>query len=173
MVLQHVSEAWKIAPEIAASGFPVSLIVLDSPGGKLEAMDVSNRNGAALEKAGVLVGFHTDDNVTDSRHFLRSAAFAVRDGMSRAKALEAVTIAGAKMLELQDRIGSLEAGKEADFILLSGDPLSVNTKVLETYVEGKKVFDRSDPKDLLFAIGGYGASRGDELHLDGFDEEED
>jgi cytosine/adenosine deaminase-related metal-dependent hydrolase len=77
------------------------------------------------------------------------------------------------MLELQDRIGSLEAGKEADFILLSGDPLSVYTKVLETYVEGKRVFDRSDPKDLLFAIGGYGASRGDESHLDGVDEEED
>ncbi len=173
MVLQHVSEAWKVAPEIAASGFPVSLIVLDSPGGKLEAMDVSNRNGAVLEKAGVLVGFHTDDSVTDSRHFLRSAAFAVRDGMSREKALEALTIAGAKMLDLQDRIGSLEAGKEADFILLSGDPLSVYTKVLETYVEGKKVFDRSDPKDLLFATGGYGASRGDELHLDGFDEEEE
>ena len=172
MVLQHVSEAWKIAPEIAASGFPVSLIVIDSPGGKLEAMDLSNRNGAVLEKAGVLVGFHTDDSITDSRHFLRSAAFAVREGMSRAKALEALTISGAKMLELQDRIGSLEAGKEADFILLSGDPLSVYTKVLETYVEGKRVFDRSDPKDLLFATGGYGASRGDELHLDG-DEEED
>jgi imidazolonepropionase-like amidohydrolase len=172
MVLQHVSEAWKIGPEIAASGFPVSLIVIDSPGGKLEVMDLSNRNGAVLEKAGVLVGFHTDDSITDSRHFLRSAAFAVREGMSRAKALEALTISGAKMLELQDRIGSLEAGKEADFILLSGDPLSVYTKVLETYVEGKRVFDRSDPKDLLFATGGYGASRGDELHLDG-DEEED
>ena len=64
--------------EIAASGFPVSLIVIDSPGGKLEAMDLSNRNGAVLEKAGVLVGFHTDDGVTDSRHFLRSAAFALR-----------------------------------------------------------------------------------------------
>lgn len=171
MVLQHVSDAWKVAPEIAASGFPVSLIVLDSPGGKLEAMDVSNRNGAVLEKAGVLTGFHTDDGVTDSRHFLRSAALAVRDGMSRAKALEALTIAGARMLELQDRVGSLEAGKEADFIVLSGDPLSVYTKVLETYVEGKKVFDRADPKDLLFATGGYGASRGDELHLDCFTEE--
>jgi imidazolonepropionase-like amidohydrolase len=171
MVLQHVSEAWKVAPEIAASGFPVSSIVLDSPGGKLEAMDVSNRNGAVLEKAGVLVGFHTDDGVTDSRHFLRSAAFAVRDGMSREKALEALTIAGAKMLDLQARIGSLETGKEADFILLSGDPFSVYTKVLETFVEGKRVFDRTDPKDFLFATGGYGASRGDELHLDCFDEE--
>ncbi|HEU0006245.1 MAG TPA: amidohydrolase family protein, partial [Terriglobia bacterium] len=98
-------------------------------------------------------------------------AFAVRDGMSREKALEALTIAGAKMLDLQGRIGSLEAGKDADFILLSGDPLSVYSKVLETYVEGKKVFDRSDPKDLLFATGGYGASRSDELHLDCFDEE--
>jgi hypothetical protein len=53
-----------------------------------------------------------------------------------------------------DRVA--EAGKDADFILLSGDPPSVYSKVLETYVEGKKVFDRSDPKDLLFATGGCG-----------------
>ena len=74
------------------------------------------------------------------------------------------------MLDLQDRVGSLEAGKEADFILLSGDPLSVYAKVLETYVEGKKVFDRKDPKDLLLATGGYGASRDRTSQVD-FEEE--
>lgn len=173
MVLQHVSEAWKVAPEIAASGFPCSIIVIDSPGGKLEAADLRSTNGAVLEKAGVLVGFHTDDGITDSRLFLRSAALAVRFGMSRAGALYALTLAGARMLDLQDRIGSLEAGKDADFILLSGDPLSVYTKVLETYVEGKKVFDRKDPKDLLFATGGYGASRDELSHAACFDGEDD
>ena len=62
------------------------------------------------------------------------------------------------MLGLQDRVGSLQAGKDADFIVLDGDPFSVYTKVLETYVEGIKVFDRSDPDDRLYAEGGYGAS---------------
>ena len=157
VVLHHVSEGWKVADEIAKAGVPCSVIVVDSPGGKLEAVDMTFRTGAALEKAGVQVAFHTDDWITDSRVFARSAALAVRAGMSREGALRALTLAGAKMLDLGDRIGSLEAGKDADFVILDGDPLSVYTKVLETYVEGQKVFDRSDPKDYLYAVGGYGA----------------
>jgi imidazolonepropionase-like amidohydrolase len=171
MVLQHVSEAWKVAPEIAASGFPSSIIVIDSPGGKLEAADLRSTNGAVLERVGALVGFHTDDSITDSRLFLRSAALAVRYGMSREKALYGMTLAGARMMDLEARIGSLETGKDADFVVLSGDPLSVYTKVLQTYVDGTKVFDRNDPKDLLYATGGYGASRDEHGQVDCFDGE--
>ncbi|HEX7051365.1 MAG TPA: amidohydrolase family protein [Longimicrobiales bacterium] len=159
LVLHHVSEAWKITDEIAASGFPASIIVLDAPGGKLEAMDIRMTNGAALEEAGVLVGFHTDDGITDSRFFLRSAALAVRAGMSRGAALYAMTMAGARMLDLDERIGSLEPGKDADFIILSGDPLSVYTHVEQTWAAGEKVFDLSDPRDRAFAIGGYNVAR--------------
>jgi imidazolonepropionase-like amidohydrolase len=165
VVLHHVSDAWKIPDEIAAAKVPCSIILLDSPGGKLEARDVDWKSGAALEKAGVNVGFHTDDPVTDSRLFLRSAAFAVRAGMSRAAALRGLTLAGAEMLDLQERIGSLEAGKDADFILLSGDPLSVYTHVLETWVDGVKVFDRENEKDRLWSTGGYGAGNPRAAHL--------
>lgn len=164
-VLQHVSEAWKVADEIAKSGAPASIIVIDSPGGKLEAMDVSIENGAALERAGALVGFHTDDLITDSRFFLRSAGLAVRYGMSREKALYGMTLAGARMLGLDSRIGSLDAGKDADFIVLSGDPLSVYTMIEQTWIEGAKVFDLADPADRVYAYGGVGASRGEYLHL--------
>nr|MBA2341167.1 amidohydrolase family protein [Pyrinomonadaceae bacterium] len=166
VVLHHVSEGWRVADEIAAAKVPASIIVLDSPGGKLEAVDYSSTNGAALERAGVLVGFHTDDYITDSRFFLRSAGLAVRNGMSRDKALYALTLAGAQMLDLQERTGSLQVGKDADFIVLSGDPLSVYTKVLETYVEGLRVFDRSNPQDRLFAVGGYGAGHDQALDFD-------
>jgi imidazolonepropionase-like amidohydrolase len=165
VVLHHVSDGWKVAEEIAAAKAPCSIIVLDSPGGKLEARDVDWKNGAVLEKAGVSVSFHTDDNVTDSRFFLRSAAFAVRAGMSRPGALRALTLAGAEMLDLPERIGSLESGKDADFILLSGDPFSVYTHVLETWVDGVKVFDRADPKDRLWSTGGYGAGNPRAAHL--------
>jgi imidazolonepropionase-like amidohydrolase len=158
VVLQHVSDGWKVADEIAAAGVACSIIVLDSPGSKLEARDVAWRTGAVLEKAGVLVGFHTDDYITDSRFFLRTAALGVRGGMSREGALKALTINNAKILELDDRIGSLEPGKDADFIVLSGDPLSVYTRVEQTYIEGQSVFDLSDPNDHLFAVGGLGAS---------------
>ena len=159
VVLQHASDAHKVADEIAAAGAPVSIITIDSPGGKIEAKDgqFSQANGAVLEQAGALVGFHTDDGISDSRLFLRCAGLAVRAGMTRAGAIYGLTMAGARMLELEDRIGSLEEGKDADFVVLSGDPLSVYTKVLQTWVEGDKVFDRDDPQDRLYAVGGYGA----------------
>jgi len=171
IVLQHVSEAWKVADEIAKAKAPSSIIFVDSPGGKLETVDIDFRNGAALEKAGALTGFHTDDGITDSRWFLRSGGLAVRAGMSRDKALYALTMANAIMLDVQDRVGSLEAGKDADFIILSGDPLSVYTHVLETWVEGKKVFDRSDPKDYLIQTGGNGATTDRTIHIDCFDDD--
>ena len=159
MVLQHVSEAYKVADEIAASGYPSSIITLDSFGGKMEAKDFSNKNGAILEVAGADVGLHTDDYVTDSRLFLRSAALAVREGMSRAGALEAVTLANAKMMRVDDRIGSLKKGKDADLIILSGDPFSVYTHVEQTWIEGQKVWDRANPEDKKVATGGYGVFR--------------
>ena len=157
VVLHHVSEGWKVADEIARAGAACSVILVDSPGGKLEAIDLIYKTAGVLERAGVLTAFHTDDWITDSRIFNRMAALGVRGGMSRAGALKALTLAGAAMLDLDDRIGSLEVGKDADFALWSGDPLSVYTKVLETWVEGKRVFDRSDPTDRLHAVGGYGA----------------
>lgn len=157
VTLHHVSDAAKVADEIAAAGVPVSAILVDSPGGKLEARDLLLENAAVLERAGVLVALHTDDGITDSRLFLRMAALAVRAGMSREGALRAVTLAGAQILDLADRVGSLEAGKDADLAILDGDPLSVYTQVEETWVEGEKVFDRSRPEDRLYAEGGWGA----------------
>ena len=157
VVLHHVSEAWKIADEIAAAKAPCSIIIVDSPGGKIEALEVDFKTGGVLEKAGVNVAIHTDDWITDSRLFLRDAALCVRAGMSREGALRALTLAGAEMLDLQDRVGSLKVGKDADIVILSGDPLSVYTRVEQTWVEGNKVFDLENPEDRLFAEGGYGA----------------
>lgn len=172
VVLHHVSEAWKVANEIAHAHAPCSIIVVDSPGGKLEAAEITFATGGILERAGVKVAIHTDDWINDSRWFLRCAALAVRGGMSRSGALRALTLSGAEMLDLDARIGSLEVGKDADFIILSGDPFSVYAKVLETWVEGVKVFDRSDPQDYLSAVGGYGAGNDQEPYFCCFDHAE-
>lgn len=156
VVLHHVTEGYIVAKEIAAAKVPCSIINVDAPGGKAEAMNLWAGNGGVLEKAGVLTAIHTDDGITDSRLLLRSAAISVRDGMSREEAIKALTINGAKMLDLEKRVGSLEAGKDADFVILSGDPFSVYTHVLQTWVEGIKRFDLSNPADKAFAVGGYG-----------------
>jgi imidazolonepropionase-like amidohydrolase len=157
VVLHHVSDGWMVADEIAAAGVPCSVIVIDAPGGKQEALNLSFQTGAALERAGVLVSFHTDDWINDSRLFLRSPALAVRGGMTREGALAAVTLSAARQLGLDGRIGSLEVGKDADLAVLDGDPLSVYSLVLETWVEGELVFDLARPEDRLRAFGGYGA----------------
>jgi imidazolonepropionase-like amidohydrolase len=167
VVLQHVSDAWMIADEIAAAEEVLgsSIIIIDAPGGKLEAMNVSFKSGAALEQAGARsVGFHTDDGITDSRFFLRSAAMAVRVGMSREAALRGLTLSGAEMMDLADRVGSLTPGKDADLVILSGDPLSVYTRVEETWIEGVRVFDLSDPADRKLAVGGFQLFRSSSTH---------
>jgi len=165
VVLHHVSEGWKVAEEIAAAGAACSIILVDSPGGKLEAVDLLMRTGAVLDEAGVKFAYHTDDWITDSRLFLRMGALGVRAGLSRGTALRALTLHGAELLDLGARTGSLEPGKDADFVVLDGDPFSVYTKVLETWVEGVKRFDRSDPQDRLYAEGGFGAGHDQEPYF--------
>ena len=174
IVLHHLSEGWMVADEIAKAGVPCSIINIEVPGGKMEATNLTLQSGAALEKAGAMVVFHTDDGVTDSRLFLRTAALSIREGMSREKAFEGLTINGAKILDLSKSIGSLEKGKDADFIILNGDPFSVYTHVEQTWVEGKKRYDFNYPADKAFFTGGYGVystERGEYHHHDG--EEED
>lgn len=166
MVLQHVSEGYKIAKQIAEAGIPCSIINIDAPGGKAEAINLWWGNGNALYRAGVLTAIHTDDGITDSRLLLRSAAFMIREGLPQNEALKALTINGAKMLDLSNSVGSLEPGKDADLVILSGNPFSVYTHVLETWVEGVQRFDRNKPEDKAYATGGYkvyDANRG-ELH---------
>lgn len=155
VVVQHGTESWKVAEELAAADVPVSITWIDTPGGKEETMGWNMEMGAILEQAGVDVSFNTDDSVTDSRLLFRAAAIAVRYGMSREKAIEGLTLAPARALGLEDRIGSLEAGKDADFVILSGDPLSVYTKVEQTWVEGTMIYDRANPDHRKYAVGGY------------------
>ena len=155
VVVHHGTESCDVADELAKRHIGVSYTMIDSPGGKPETINVSMGCPARLEKAGVKVAFNTDDPITNSRMLLRSAALAVRGGMSEDAALKGLTIYPAEMLDLQGRVGSLEVGKDADFIVLSGAPLSVYTHVLQTWIEGEKVFDRSNPLDLRYATGGF------------------
>src|SRR6185436_14698726 len=105
-------------------------------------------NAAILHQAGVAVTINTDDSITESRFYLRTGAIAVRGGMTEMEALRAMTSTAAKLLHLDHRIGTLAKGKDADFVVLSGKPFSTYTHVLETYIDGKKVFDAADPAQI-------------------------
>jgi imidazolonepropionase-like amidohydrolase len=155
LVLQHGTEGYRIADELARRKIPVSLTLVDSPGGKMEAAGLLEENAAALQQAGILIAINTDDFITESRFFLRTGAIAVRGGLTEEAALKALTINPAKMLHLDGRLGSLEKGKDADFVVLSGSPFSVYTQVLRTYIEGVRAFDRSQHKDWMYQAGGF------------------
>jgi imidazolonepropionase-like amidohydrolase len=133
----------------------VPLTIIDSPGGKQEAINYNDHAAAILEKGGVKVAINTDDDINSSRFILREAGLAVRGGMTEEGALRAITINAAEMLDLGTLVGTLEKGKDADFIILSGPTFSVYTRVLETWIEGEKVFDRGNPADLRHATRGF------------------
>jgi imidazolonepropionase-like amidohydrolase len=161
IVLQHATEGYRVADVLAKKKIPVSLTLVDSPGGKAEVMGLLEENAAILEKAGVTVTINTDDGITESRFYLRTAAIAVRGGMSEAAALKAITINAAKLLHLDHKIGTLEKGKDADFVILDGAPFSVYTRVMQTWIDGKKVFD--DTTDLPYQMGGFALPAGEKL----------
>jgi imidazolonepropionase-like amidohydrolase len=155
IVLQHGTEGFRIADTLAKKKIPVSHTIIDSPGGKAETMGLLEENAAAMDKAGVPVAINTDDSITESRFFLRTGAIAMRGGMSEAAALKALTITPAKLMHLDHRLGSLEVGKDADFVILSGRPFSVYTKVMQTWIDGVKVFDAANEVDRLYRDGGF------------------
>ena len=156
LVIQHGLESYKLATELARRGdTQVSYAIVDSPGGKQEANDVRLDGASMLEAAGLNIALHSDDWIIDSRFLLRTAALAVRGGMTREGALRALTINPARMMDLGDRVGSLEVGKDADLVVLDGDPLSIYTHVQHTWIDGVKRFDRNNPDDRLYATGGH------------------
>ncbi|MFO0877969.1 MAG: amidohydrolase family protein [Gemmataceae bacterium] len=163
IVLQHATEGYRVTKELVENKVPVSLTLLDSPGGKLEAQGLLEENAAILTKAGVKVAINTDDFITESRFFLRTGSIALRGGLSEAEALKALTINPAQMMHLDSRVGSLEKGKDADFVVLSGAPFSVYTQVLQTYIDGQLRFDRARHRDWTYQAGGYALPEGDRV----------
>jgi N-acetylglucosamine-6-phosphate deacetylase len=141
--LQHVLEGFKVAPEIARHGAGASSFS-DWWAYKIEVMDAIPWNGAMLHNAGVLVSFNSDSDEL-ARRMNMEAAKAVRYGnLPPDEALKLVTLNPAKQLRIDHRTGSLEVGKDADFAVWNGDPLSAFTRCEETWVDGVRRYRRAD-----------------------------
>jgi imidazolonepropionase-like amidohydrolase len=140
--LQHVLEGYKVAKEIAAHGAGASTFS-DWWGYKIEADDAIPHNAAIMVRKGVLVSINSD-SAEHARRLNTEAAKSVKwGGLSDDEAFALVTINPAKQLRIDNRVGSLEAGKDGDAVVWSHHPLSSYAIVDRTYIDGTLYYDRN------------------------------
>ena len=141
LVLDHGTEAHVIGDVVAAAGVPVLIGPLFTTKSKVELRGRSLANPRRLAEAGVEISIITDHPVIPINFLIHQCTLAVKEGLDRETALRAVTIHPAKVLGLEARIGSLEAGKDADLVLWSGDPLDVMSRAMRVWIGGVQVME--------------------------------
>jgi N-acetylglucosamine-6-phosphate deacetylase len=137
---QHVLEGYKVADEIAKDGAGGSTFA-DWWAYKMESFDAIPQNASLMHARGVNVSINSDSSDL-ARHLYLEAAKSVKyGGTPEAEALKFVTLNPAQQLRIDQRVGSLEPGKDGDFVLWSKPPLDSGTVCRQTWIEGKKYFD--------------------------------
>lgn len=148
--LQHGVEAYKIATELKNSG--VAAVVWSDWGAfKLESYDATAYNARLLIEAGVVTSLHSDDSEISTRMNWEAGKL-LRTGLDEIQALSTVTNQSAKAIAIDDKVGSLVAGKDADFVIWSGNPLSQFTKAEQTWVDGRRYFSLEEDAVLRVEI---------------------
>lgn len=140
LVLDHGTESYLLADLLAERQVPVLYGPLIVSRSKVEVRDRSLKAPGILDRAGVEVSLITDHPVVPIEYLITQVALSVREGMDRDAALRAVTFNPARVLGVEDRVGSLAVGKDADVVLWSGDPLDLQSRVLRTWVDGVEVY---------------------------------
>jgi imidazolonepropionase-like amidohydrolase len=148
LILDQCTEGYMIAEEIARHKVPVILGPVSTSFADMPRLEYRNhyiRNAAILSEKGVKLALGVSGRDGASSKFVAlAAAMAVANGMDRDLALRAVTLTPAEILGLADRIGSLQVGKDADIMILSGHPLDTLSQVEMVLMDGKVVFERKD-----------------------------
>lgn len=146
--IEHCTEGQKIASRLAAKKIPVALGPNLSSKSKIELREASWENILKLARAGVPFSIITDHPVVPIQYLNTCAALAVREGLQESEALAGITINAARHLGLEDRVGSLEAGKDADFVIWRGDPLDSRSRVWKTFIDGRVVYEDRRGEDV-------------------------
>ena len=139
LAIHHSTEAYKVADDIAEAAIDVIGMPLFT---RIALADEVMATGTLMNEKGVRFTFHTDDPVVGSKWQRGNAGLGMRYGMSEQDALEAVTINPAAIAGVEDRVGSLEVGKDADIVVLNGTWYEVSTLVTRVYVNGMVAYDR-------------------------------
>ena len=143
LTLDHCTEGHLITEELVEEGYPVVVGPSLSERSKIELRNLTFDTAGILSNAGVQVSLMTDHPVIPVQYLPMCAGIAVKHGMKKEKALEAITINPAKTLGIEDRVGSLEVGKDADIVIWDGCPLEIQSNVLFTIIDGKIVYKRA------------------------------
>ncbi|TFD77941.1 amidohydrolase [Cryobacterium sp. Sr8] len=144
LVINHGTEGHKLADVLAERDIPVIFGPLFTSRTKVELRDRAIGNLVALAAAGVRVAITTDHPVVPINFLVHQASFAVKEGLPARVALEALTVNPAAMMRLQDRVGSLTPGLDADVVVWSGDPLDINSRAELVLISGVEVYRWSD-----------------------------
>lgn len=141
-VLVHCTEGYKIADILAEKHAHALVGPIISDRGKPELSQLSPKNAAILYNSGVKIAICTDHPEVPVQYLSASAAFCVKAGLPRSEALKALTLNPAEILKISDRVGSVTVGKDADLILLDGNPLDIMSNVTMTMIGGKVVYSK-------------------------------
>jgi imidazolonepropionase-like amidohydrolase len=144
LVVNHGTEAHKIADVLAERDIPVIFGPMFTSRSKVELRDRAIANLATLAAAGVRVAITTDHPVVPINFLVYQAALAVKDGLPRETALEALTVNPAAFLRLDDRVGALAEGLDGDVVVWSGDPLDVTSRAERVLIGGAEVYRWED-----------------------------
>jgi imidazolonepropionase-like amidohydrolase len=141
VVIVGGSESWQIADLLKQHNVSVILQQMHSlPTSNDDDVDQPYKSAAALQKAGVNFAISDDDNQTRGRNLPFNAGTAVTYGLSKEEALAAITLNAAKIMGVADKTGSIEVGKEANFIISSGDILDMGTSnITDAFIQGRKI----------------------------------
>ena len=139
LTLEHVTEGALIMDELVKANVPLAIGPTDGQPSKIELQHKSWQTPVLLNAAGCRVSIITDSPVTLQSHLRLCAGMAIANGMPEADALRAVTLNPARHIGVEDRVGSLEPGKDADLVLTDGSLFDLQTRIVETWIDGKRV----------------------------------
>src|SRR5699024_5925699 len=140
LVINHGTEGHLVADTIAARDIPVIFGPFTRSRAKIELRSRTLRAPGILARAGVTLAFTTDHPVVPIHFLVHQATLAVKEGLDRETALRALTVNPARILGLDDRVGALRPGLDADVVVWSGDPLDVMSRAMRVLVAGREVY---------------------------------
>lgn len=139
LILEHCTEGHKIADYIAERDIPVVFGPGLAAKSKRENRERSFKTPGILSKKGIKVALMTDSPVIPIKYLTLMAAYSVREGMDKEEALKAITINAAEICGIDDRVGSIEKGKDADLIVVDGDPLELKSTIDMVFIDGEEI----------------------------------